>query len=129
MNPLRTIIAGSREIIYYYEVLKAINNSGIVISTVISGTARGIDLLGERYGYENNIPILRFPADWGRYKKQAGFIRNAEMAANADALIAIWDGISHGTANMIKLAKDRSLIVHIHIVDLHHYELCRSLII
>ena len=33
------------------------------------------------------------------------------MAAEADALIAFWDGQSRGTANMIKIAKDKGLQV------------------
>lgn len=48
-----------------------------------------------------DIPVKRFPADWDRHGRAAGPIRNCQMAQYADALIAIWDGKSRGTKNMI----------------------------
>lgn len=35
------------------------------------------------------------------------------MAEEAHALIAFWDGKSHGTAHMIKTAKDKGLAVQV----------------
>lgn len=46
-------------------------------------------------------------------EKQAGCIRNTEMAMNADTLVAFWDGKSHGTKHMISTAKRLGLDVHI----------------
>ena len=51
------------------------------------------------------IKIKYFPADWNTYGKSAGFVRNIEMAENATALIAFWDGKSSGTKHMIETAK------------------------
>lgn len=48
------------------------------------------------------INIKEFPANWEKYGRRAGMIRNNEMAEYADYLIAIWDGRSRGTKNMIK---------------------------
>lgn len=45
---------------------------------------------------------------------KTGHIRNAEMADNADALIAYWDGESRGTKNMIETAKTKGLKVYVH---------------
>lgn len=53
------------------------------------------------------------PADWDGKGKAAGYIRNAEMADYADALIAFWDDESRGTGNMIALAQDKGLKVRI----------------
>ena len=53
--------------------------------------------------------MLSFPADWDKYGKAAGYKRNEEMARNADALIAFWDGKSRGTKHMIDLAKKYDL--------------------
>ncbi len=66
--------------------------------------ARGADKLGYDWGKANNIPIAEFPADWNRYGKSAGYRRNVEMAKNADALLALWDGKSRGTRHMIEIA-------------------------
>ena len=60
---------------------------------------------------KRGLNIELHPADWHRHGRAAGPIRNAEMAAEADALIAFWDGQSRGTANMIKIAKDKGLQV------------------
>ena len=63
------------------------------------------DTLGKRYAEEHDIPVMSFPADWNKYKKAAGYIRNQEMAQHADALVAFWDGQSRGTKNMIEIAE------------------------
>lgn len=44
---MKTIIAGSRSITNYDQILEAISLSNIIITTVISGTANGVDKLGE----------------------------------------------------------------------------------
>lgn len=85
-----------------YAFLKnVIQQSGFTITLVVSGTARGVDTLGERYAKDYGIPVKKFPADWAKHKTAAGPIRNREMANYADALIALWDGESRGTSHMI----------------------------
>jgi predicted Rossmann fold nucleotide-binding protein DprA/Smf involved in DNA uptake len=110
---MKTIIAGSRTIEAYAAVEEAVKASGFEITQVISGCARGVDRLGEQWGYAHDVSIARFPADWKRYGKLAGPIRNKEMAAYADALIAVWDGKSTGTGHMIRTAKERGLHVFV----------------
>jgi len=110
---MRTIVAGSRTCDNYNILLSAIESIDWKISTIVSGTARGVDTLGEIYAYENNIPLVKFPANWERFGKRAGFIRNEQMAKNADALLAIWDGNSSGTKSMIELAKKYKLLIHV----------------
>lgn len=113
---MKTIIAGSRSCDDYNEVVNAVFNSKFHPTEIISGTARGADRLGERYAQEFEIPLKKFPANWERYGKAAGRIRNAEMADYAEALIALWDGISPGTGNMIDVARKRNLRVYIHLL-------------
>jgi hypothetical protein len=71
---------------------------------IVSGTARGADLLGEQYAKSRSFQVERYPADWTTFGKRAGYLRNEEMAMNADALVALWDGDSRGTQHMINLA-------------------------
>jgi hypothetical protein len=113
---MRTIIAGSRDFTYYEEVLGIVADSNYRITQIVSGAARGVDTVGEEIAKAYNIPFVRFPADWDRYGLSAGRIRNAEMAKNADALIAVWNGFSPGTRNMIDIANKRGLLVHIGMV-------------
>lgn len=110
---MKTIIAGSRGVKLYRQIVEAVENSEFDISVIISGTARGADRLGEQYASKNNIPCKRYPAEWDKHGKSAGYIRNTLMADNADALIAIWDGESRGTKHMIDIARRKGLKVWI----------------
>lgn len=111
------IIAGSRGITNYSLVKEAIKESGFKIKEIVSGGAIGVDSLGERYAKENNIPLNIFYARWDLFGKRAGRVRNEEMARNADALIAIHDGISNGTRHMIEIAKQKGLKVYVKVIN------------
>ncbi len=120
---MKTIIAGSREGISYEDVVVAMESCPWTPTEIVSGKARGADTFGEEWAKENNIPIKEFPADWNRYKKAAGHIRNAQMGDYADALVAVWDGSSRGTRHMINYAEQKSLKIHIHVVNNNTYDL------
>lgn len=111
---MKTIIAGSRDGVTPQHIAQAMLACGWIPSTVVSGTARGADMLGEQWAAAKGIPVERFPADWATHGKAAGYRRNEEMALNADALVAIWDGSSKGTGHMINLARKHGLTVFVH---------------
>jgi major membrane immunogen (membrane-anchored lipoprotein) len=114
---MKIIIAGSR-LFDNYEMLCEFcdfylkNKSNDEIE-IVSGTANGADKLGEKYAQERGYKLKQFPANWEKYKKSAGYIRNKEMAEYADALIAFWDEKSKGTKHMIDLAKEKKLKIKI----------------
>ena len=114
---MRTIIAGSRSCTKYGFVQEAMTQIDWTPTTILSGTARGADVLGEEWAIENGIPLERYPANWEADGKMAGFIRNKDMAKNADALVALWDGNSSGTAHMIELAYLNGLDVLVFLYD------------
>lgn len=109
---MRVIVAGSRDITELTEIETAIRDSKFEITELVSGTARGVDSLGEEWARAHSIPIKHFPAKWNR-GLQAGLERNVEMANYAHALIAIWDGKSPGTKHMIETAYKNNLYVYI----------------
>ncbi len=113
---MKTIIAGSRNITDIHKLINAIDKIDWEISIIVSGAARGVDRLGEDYARLNNIPVMQYPARWAVHGKKAGYIRNLEMAHNAEALIALWDGKSKGTKHMIDIANMRKLKVFVYIV-------------
>ena len=98
---MKIVIAGSRSIENYAALLRAIESSAFEISEVVCGEARGVDTLGELWAAEHNVPVRKFPANWGRFGRAAGMYRNAEMAEYGDGGLILWDGESRGTLDMI----------------------------
>jgi len=126
---MKVIIAGSRTITDYAEVVKAIEQSGYNITEIVSGGAKGVDTLGERYAEDHGLDCSVYIAQWknlnadgalikegrfGKYNAKAGLDRNIEMAKYADALIAVYDGYSRGTKHMISVAKENNLEVFVY---------------
>jgi len=73
--------------------------------TIVSGHCRGVDSLAERYAKENDYKLDIFPADWEKYGRAAGPIRNEKMVASAQVVLALWDYKSKGTKNLIENAQ------------------------
>jgi len=132
---MKTIIAGGRNIRNVASIFKAIEDAKLDITEVVSGTAGGVDKIGEMWANSKGIPVKRFPADWenltypdaiirtredgSSYDAKAGARRNGEMAkyvGKEGALIAIFDGESKGTLDMIEQAQEQGVKVSIHIV-------------
>lgn len=113
----RVIVAGSRSVTDYryvqhamYVMLEHYRQGPFV--QIVSGAARGVDRLGERWARENNLPVKTFavsPLEWQAAPRTAGHIRNGRMAEYATHLVAIWDGRSGGTANMVRTARAKGL--------------------
>ena len=112
---INIIIAGGREFTDYNRLTHTLNHltQHYRQITVVCGLARGADKLGERWAKEFQHDIEYYPADWDKHGKSAGYKRNEQMALNADALVAFWDGTSKGTKHMIGLAKKHKLAVRI----------------
>lgn len=98
-------ITGSRTITDYKLVCLAVNESKFNITKIISGGAAGIDSLARIYAYNHGIPFEEYPADWKKFGKRAGPIRNKEMEEKIDAAIVLWNGVSKGTKHYISLVQ------------------------
>ena len=112
----RVIVAGSRNFTDKEKLYKVLDNRLASIKDKvesISGHCRGADMLGEQYAKEHGIPLVLFPADWDRYGKRAGYIRNDKMARYASKkdgiLIAFPVGEARGTKMMIRIAHSYGL--------------------
>lgn len=107
---MKVAIVGSRTF-NDYELLKAFiklksQENNIEIDTIVSGGAKGADTLGEQYAEEHHLNKLIFKADWDKYGKRAGFIRNVDIIKNCDVCFAFWDGESHGTKHDLELCEE-----------------------
>lgn len=80
---------------------------------VLSGSAVGVDSIGEKWTGIHNVPIEHFLPDWKKYGRGAGIVRNKQMVETADFVMIFWDGESKGTKFVIeycqKLGKQFSL--------------------
>lgn len=77
------------------------------VEGIVSGGARGGDAIGERYARENGLRLVVFPANWKRYGKRAGFLRNEQMAAfcaQEGGVVFAFPG-GRGTHHMIETAR------------------------
>lgn len=112
---MKVIIAGCRRlcdpIVTAELVRRTMRESFPDCTEVVSGGAFGVDEIGEAWAEANSVPVKKFKAAWDEYGKSAGPIRNRQMAEYADALLAVWDGKSPGTKNMIHEATKRGLVV------------------
>lgn len=115
---MKTIIAGTRTCPQEH-VLAALEDCPWTkaISRVLCGGAEGADRRGAGWAHKHAIPVEFFEADWWRYGKKAGPIRNREMAEAAEALILVWDGKSKGSANMKREAERMDLKIWEHVYD------------
>lgn len=75
-------------------------------ATFIEGEAKGADFLTRVWCKYMNIPYEGYPADWKKYGKAAGGIRNQQMLEEGkpDLVVAFPGG--RGTADMIRRAKE-----------------------
>lgn len=73
--------------------------------TIISGGAKGIDALAERYACEHGLRMVVVRPQYDRYRRAAPLKRNEEMVDMADEVLGIWDGISKGTAYTLRYAE------------------------
>jgi hypothetical protein len=101
---MKIAVVGSRGFNDYDYIANILNNIED-ITLIISGGAPGADRLAELYADKNNINKLILKADWDKYGKSAGIIRNKDIVDNAEYIIAFWDGVSKGTKNSIDRAK------------------------
>ena len=106
-DEFRVVVAGSRNFNDYerlsVELDKLLADKTNV--SIISGTANGADKMGEQYAHEHGLKVEQFPAEWDKYSKSAGPIRNMQMVQTADAVIAFWDNQSPGTRHIIDYAR------------------------
>ena len=118
LDACRVIVAGSRDF-YDYDLMsreldRLFNESKEFAGhnvKIISGMADGADSLAIRYADERRLTKILFPANWKRFSRVAGFLRNADMLSVATHLVVFWDGKSSDTNHMIEIAKAKGIPV------------------
>ena len=104
---MKLLIVGSRSITDFDLTGYVPNDTELIIS----GGAKGIDRIAERYADENQIKKLIIRPQYDRYGNGAPFKRNEEMVKLCDTVLAIWDGKSRGTKYTVEYAKKKNKAV------------------
>ena len=101
-------ISGCRNYNNYNTIKEYLDNNIKNIDNLIIhvGDAKGVDKLVIQYCKNNNIEYKIFYANWNKYGKPAGPIRNIEMIKNSQKLIAFPSEESKGTISSINIAKN-----------------------
>ena len=86
-------------------------------TVIIHGNARGADKIAERKAKEHGLTVKGYSADWDRYGKAAGPIRNKRMLLEGrpDRVVAFHNDLSksRGTADMLRQAEKRGVAFEI----------------
>lgn len=107
---MRVLVCGDRNWSDKAKIKEVINS--LPITLIIHGAARGADTLAGEIGQELNIPVLEYPANWSRYGRAAGMIRNKEMLDDRPDLVLAFHShirLSKGTANTVTEARKRGI--------------------
>lgn len=100
---MRVLVCGGRDYLDKAVVYDTLIN--IQPTEICQGGANGADFLAKQWAENWNIPCKEFRANWKKYGKAAGPIRNKQMLEEFDPdLVLAFPGGS-GTQNMISLAK------------------------
>jgi len=114
---MKLIVAGSRSITHHGTLARAIESTKIKPTKIIIGNAKGVDTLAENYAAIKEIPCEIVDAPWDLYGRPAGHVRNERITNDADALLAIWDGQSNGTKELITMMNKKNKTVFLYLVQ------------
>ncbi len=107
---MKVAVIGSRKL--------KVEDIGLYLPTdtteIISGGAKGIDTCAREYAISHNIKLTEYLPEYDKYGRAAPLKRNAAIVENADIVIAIWDGKSHGTKFVINYCREMNVPVNIY---------------
>lgn len=107
---MKVLVCGSRHF-NDYGLLEETLDGLLSVTEVIEGEAKGADILARRWATLRGIEVRRFPADWEKYGKAAGSIRNIQMLKEGkpDLVVAFMGPNSRGTKHMVTIAQKQGV--------------------
>lgn len=115
---MRVLVCGSRDWTDWKYLIRTLEEFHRVmpITLLIEGEARGADRMARWWAETRGIKVERYPADWDKYGKAAGPIRNTKMLKEGkpEAVIAFHENIteSRGTRDMVRQAENAGIPVY-----------------
>lgn len=117
---MKLVIAGSRVFNNMEKVKElievAVSAMNKPVTTVLCGCAQGVDIAGAEWATERGIKVDYYPADWKKYGKAAGPIRNKKMAVDSDEVLVIRAKISPGSENMVEKTLESGKVLHEYVI-------------
>ena len=113
---MRVAVVGSRSITDQAYVLDAILKiSGDLRTskvTIVSGGAKGVDSVARNIAEVRGMDFILFKPyhlvdSTAQYSPKYFFVRNKQIADNADHVVIVWDGVSKGSEHMIKYCQKK----------------------
>lgn len=115
---MKVLVSGSRDFTDYSVVEKELDklhnvdengkvvNGGHRIDCIIHGGARGVDTLAGQYARNKNIPEEVYLAEWTKYGRAAGPLRNIRMLKESKPglVLCFISEKSRGTRHMSQIA-------------------------
>jgi len=102
---------------YLYDILDRYDEKH-GISWIVSGGAKGADTFAEQYAKDRQVRGYSvFVAQWEKFGRPAGYVRNALIVEMADVLMAFPTLDSKGTWDTIRKAQSKGIPTYIFLVD------------
>lgn len=113
---MKILISGSRtykDLDAVKEFVRCLPNDTILLN----GRAIGVDNVARNQAQFEGLVVLDYPAEWNKYGKSAGMIRNHVMVDLADEVYCFWDGESRGTKDVVDYAKSKGKLQKVFYAD------------
>lgn len=89
-------------------------------SEIVSGGANGVDLLARRAAKRLGLKYTCCRPNYRRYGRAAPLVRNGEIVALADCVLAFWNGYSKGTRHALACCIRQRKPFRIYLLDKHN---------
>lgn len=106
LNSYKVIVAGGRDFDNYEflkekldETFESLGDLDAHPIEIISGMANGADTLGIKYAKEHKLTRVLYPANWDKYPRMAGILRNLNICLLRQHILLLFP--SSATNNML----------------------------
>lgn len=108
-----TAIIGSRNITAF-DLSKVVPSD---TTAIVSGGASGVDALAAKFARAKRLPLVEFKPNYREFGKGAPFVRNRQIIDYCDNVVAVWNGVSHGTKYTVEYARKQGKKVMLVVVN------------
>lgn len=108
---MKVFVCGGRDFTDMNFLAAVLDNYRDAISVLVRGDAKGADRMAGQWANANGVPVRTHPADWNRYGRGAGPIRNMQMLHEERPELVIAFPGGSGTSHMVRIAKQAGVKV------------------